>query len=175
MLTTHRRSLIYAMAAGAAVAGVFVSKKHLGVDPSESDPLKALWELNLVLPDGKTLKLQNLRGKPLVLNFWATWCPPCVEELPLFERFYHQNAAKSWQVVAIAADSAKAVNGFLAKMPLSFPTPLAGMAGIELSKTLGNLSGGLPFTVVVNAAGAIVKRHMGKLDAAQIEQIVTLG
>jgi thiol-disulfide isomerase/thioredoxin len=175
MFTTHRRSLIYALAAGAAVAGVFVSKKHPGVGSSESDPLKALWELNLDLPDGKTLKLQNLRGKPLVLNFWATWCPPCVEELPLFERFYRQNVIKSWQVVAIAADSAKAVNGFLVKMPLSFPTPLAGMAGIELSKTLGNLSGGLPFTVVVNAAGAIVKRHMGKLDAAQIEQIMTLG
>ncbi|MGA8513867.1 MAG: TlpA disulfide reductase family protein, partial [Burkholderiaceae bacterium] len=111
---------------------------------------------------------------PLVLNFWATWCPPCVEELPLLEAFYKLNAAKNWQVIGIAVDNAKAVKQFLGKMPLSFPTPVAGLAGTELSRSLGNVSGGLPFTVVFDASGQVALRHIGKLSAAQVDRFTAI-
>ncbi len=71
-------------------------------------------------------------------------------------------------MVGLAADNANAVTKFLGKMPMQFPTPLAGLAGIELSRTLGNLTGALPFTVVINSQGDIALRHMGKLSAEQI-------
>ena len=123
-------------------------------------------ELTLVFesPDGKSVSMASLKGKPLLINFWATWCPPCVEELPLIDRFYQENSKMGWQVLGLAVDQRAAVNGFLGKMPLSFPVALAGLSGVDLSKSLGNLSGGLPFTVVVGSGGAVLHRKMGRIS-----------
>ena len=169
-----KRSTMMGMAAFAGLAGAGLAWWQYRLEEPSDDALTALWLLELELPQGGVLQLKTLRGKPIVLNFWATWCPPCVEELPLLERFYQQNAAKGWQVVGIAVDNANAVNKFLNKMPLSFSVPLAGLAGTELSRSLGNLSGGLPFTVVFNAAGHVALRHMGKLSAQQIDEFVSI-
>jgi thiol-disulfide isomerase/thioredoxin len=169
MNALSKRSTILGMAAAAGLAGAGLACWQHGLVEPADDALAALWLLDLELPQGGTLALKSLRGKPMVLNFWATWCPPCVEELPLLERFYQQNSAKGWQVVGLAVDNAKAVKQFLTKMPLSFPLPLAGLAGTELSRSLGNLSGGLPYTVVLNAAGQVALRHMGKLSAQQVD------
>jgi thiol-disulfide isomerase/thioredoxin len=174
MNVTTRRTIGLGVAAVAAAAGAGFAWWRYRLDEPQDAALSALWALNLELPDGKAWSFQSLRGKPVVLNFWATWCPPCVDELPLLEQFHQQNSAKSWQVVGIAVDNAKAVQKFLGKTPLSFPTPLAGMAGVDLSRTLGNLSGGLPFTVVLNAAGEVALRHMGKLSASQVNDFLTL-
>jgi thiol-disulfide isomerase/thioredoxin len=171
---TTRRSIGLGAASLAVAAGAGFAWWRYRPDGSQDAAVSALWALNLELPDGKAWAFQSLRGKPIVVNFWATWCPPCVEELPLLEQFYQLNSAKSWQVVGIAVDNAKAVQKFLGKTPLSFPTPLAGLAGVDLSRTLGNLSGGLPFTVVLNAAGEVALRHMGKLSASQINDFSTL-
>ncbi len=169
-----RRSIGLGVAAVAAATGTGFAWWRYQPDGSQDAAVSALWALNLELPDGRTWSFQSLRGKPVVVNFWATWCPPCVEELPLLERFYQQNSAKSWQVVGIAVDNVKAVQQFLGKTSLSFPTPLAGLAGVSLSRTLGNLSGGLPFTVVLNATGEIALRHMGKLSASQVDDFLSL-
>jgi thiol-disulfide isomerase/thioredoxin len=171
---TTRRSIGLGVASLAAAAGAGFAWWRYRSDEPQDAAVSALWALNLELPDGKAWTFESLRGRPAVVNFWATWCPPCVEELPLLERFYQQNSAKNWQVIGIAVDNAKAVQQFLGKMTLSFPTPLAGLAGVELSRTLGNLSGGLPFTVVFNAAGVVALRHMGRLSASQINDFSTL-
>ena len=123
----------------------------------------ALWRLSFDTPDGKTLAMNTLRGKPLLLNFWATWCPPCVEELPLLERFYQDNKGKNWQVLGLAVDQPSAVNKWLQAKPLSFPVGMAGFGGTELSKSLGNLAGSLPFSAVFSATGALLQRKTGKL------------
>jgi thiol-disulfide isomerase/thioredoxin len=159
--------------AGVAVGGSLALWKYRLAEPQDG-ALAALWALEAELPSGGMYKIAKLRGKPLVVNFWATWCPPCVEEMPLLDAFYREHAAKGWQMVGLAADNTKAVNQFLGKMPMSFPTPLAGLAGIELSRTLGNLSGALPFTVVINSQGAIALRHMGKLSAEQIANFIKI-
>jgi thiol-disulfide isomerase/thioredoxin len=165
----QRRSLMAGLAVFSGLAGAGVAWWQNRVVVPASDALPPLWELDMELPSGGRLRFASLRGKPLVLNFWATWCPPCIEELPLLESFYKLNAVKNWQVVGIAVDNAKAVKQFLGKMPLSFPTPIAGLAGTELSRSLGNVSGGLPFTVVFDASGKVALRHMGKLSAAQVD------
>jgi len=161
--------LLYAsVAGGAALAGAGLAMWRYRLAEPEDGALAALWALEAELPGGGVFKMARLRGKPLVVNFWATWCPPCVEELPLLDAFYRQHAAKGWQMIGLAADNTAAVQRFLGKAPVSFTTPLAGLAGIELSRTLGNISGGLPFTVVLNSQGQIALRHMGKLSAEQI-------
>ncbi len=165
----RRRNLVIGgLATASAFAGAGLALWRYGLAEPEDSALAALWALEADLPTGGVYKLAKLRGKPLVVNFWATWCPPCVEEMPLLDAFYQQNASKGWQMVGLAADNANAVTKFLGKMPMQFPTPLAGLAGIELSRTLGNLTGALPFTVVINSQGDIALRHMGKLSAEQI-------
>jgi thiol-disulfide isomerase/thioredoxin len=167
--SSRRKSLLLASAAiASAVAGAGWATWRYRLREPEDGALAALWALEAELPTGGVYKLAKLKGKPLVVNFWATWCPPCVEEMPLLDAFYKQHAANGWQMVGIAADTANAVTKFLGKTPVQFPTPLAGLAGIELSRTLGNISGALPFTVVINSQGAIALRHMGKLSAEQI-------
>ena len=125
--------------------------------------LDDLWQMRFDTPEGGQLAMQTLRGKPLLVNFWATWCPPCVEELPLLERFYLQNKSKSMQIVGLAVDKPEAVRTFLKKLTLSFPIGVIDLSGVALSKSWGNLSGGLPFSVMLAANGQLMQRKMGKL------------
>ena len=129
---------------------------------------EALWALRLERPEGGELVLASLRGRPLVVNFWATWCPPCVHELPELDRFHADHAAKGWQVVGVAIDNPTAVREFLARRPLRFPVGLAGLAGTELARELGNTAGGLPFTVALDGRGRIVQRKLGATTYAEL-------
>ena len=127
-----------------------------------------LWQQSFAKLDGGSLLMSTLRGKPLLLNFWATWCPPCVEELPLISRFYEENKAKGWQVLGLAVDQMAPVKRFLVNSPVSFSVAMAGMPGIELSRSLGNLSGGLPFTVVFGSDGLVAHRKIGKVTPGDL-------
>jgi thiol-disulfide isomerase/thioredoxin len=115
-------------------------------------------------PEGGDLVLSSLRGKPLLLNFWATWCPPCVEEMPMIDSFFREHGRNGWQVVGLAIDQPSAVRKFLQRTPVTYPTGLAGLQGTELVKNLGNTGGGLPFTLVLNGSGSVAARKMGKLE-----------
>jgi peroxiredoxin len=95
-----------------------------------------------------------------------------VEELPLLNRFYQENSPKSWQVVGVAVDKLDAVQRFLLKTPLQFPVAMAGMEGTALSRTLGNLGGGLPFTVVFDPRAKVVHRKMGILKPDELQTLV---
>lgn len=167
----NRRTLFLAAAALAGVGGAGLAWWRLqphAVAPDALSDTGPLWAQSFQMPGGGELVMQSLRGKPLLINFWATWCPPCVEELPLLDRFYRENASNGWQVVGLAVDQPSAVRGFLQKMPLSFPVGLAGLGGTELGKSLGNLVGGLPFSVVLGAQGAVLHRKMGKVAASDL-------
>ncbi|MEN9384305.1 MAG: hypothetical protein RL323_1448 [Pseudomonadota bacterium] len=150
-----------ALAAGAAGAGfAWWRMKPGAMQPAAED---AFWLQPWAGPDGQTVDLQALRGRPLLLNFWATWCPPCVEELPLLNRFYGQQRAAGWQVVGLAVDQPSAVRKFLQKTPVDFPVVMGGLGGTELSKQLGNTNGGLPYTVVFDAGGRVAHRKIGQV------------
>lgn len=157
----------------AAVAGLALAGVGAGLawrtSSRQSQALSAaenlFWQQKFTQLDGAMLATDTFKGKPLVLNFWATWCPPCVEELPLIDNFFRQNKSKGWQVLGLAVDQAAPVTRFLAQSPLSFSVALAGFPGIELSRSLGNLSGALPFTVVFAPTGELVHRKIGKLTS----------
>ncbi len=123
------------------------------------------WQQQFAQLDGSTLATSAFKGKPLLLNFWATWCPPCIEELPLIDNFFRQNKVNGWQVIGLAVDQAAPVTRFLSQSPLSFPVALAGFPGIDVSRSLGNSSGALPFTVVFGLKGGVLHRKIGKLTS----------
>ena len=174
-----RRNLIYLGAATAAgLAGVgaawlkYEPQKLTAVQTSAAED--ALWTMSFDTPDGQPQPMSKFRGKPLLLNFWATWCPPCIEELPLLDAFYHEHKGKGWQVLGLAVDQPSAVRKWLQAKPLSFPVGMAGFSGTDLSKTLGNLAGSLPFTVVLGASGALLHRKTGKVSKEDLAQWVQL-
>ena len=125
---------------------------------------QALPEVRFLTRDGTRKTLADLHGKVILLNIWATWCPPCVEELPLLSDFYNLNSPKGWQVIGLAVDQVEPVKRFLLKTPVTFPVLMAGATGVELSKSLGNLVGGLPFSVVLGSDGLVAHRKMGKVS-----------
>jgi len=131
---------------------------------ASAGPEDQLWTSSFDTPDGKRLAMSDHRGYPLILNFWATWCPPCVREMPTLDRFHRAHLARGWRVIGLAADDLGPVRDFLARTPVSFPIGLAGFEGVELSRRLGNLGGGLPFTLLFGRDGAVVRRHMGESD-----------
>ena len=172
----NRRLLLGATAAGAALLGLGTAWwRNQATDAMPvAEPVPGFWSLQWDTPQGSTLFMQSLQGRPLLLNFWATWCAPCVEELPLINDFYRQNKSNGWQVLGLAVDKLTPVQGFLKKMPLDFPIGMAGLAGAELGRGLGNVAGGLPFTVVFGASGAVVYCKMGRLHAEDMAKVLGL-
>jgi thiol-disulfide isomerase/thioredoxin len=180
----RRQIAIGGVAAAAGVAGVGTAwwklrphdaARPLPADRSAGAPIaevgnqsdgaiEAFWKSSFDTPEGAPLAMSSFSGKPLLVNFWATWCPPCIEELPLLDSFYQANKDKSWQLLGLAVDQPSAVRKWLQSRPLSFPVGMAGFGGTELSKSFGNLSGGLPFSVVFSASGQLLHRKTGKLS-----------
>jgi thiol-disulfide isomerase/thioredoxin len=154
-------------AAAAGLGGAWWRERGSGSKGEALDA--AFWVQRFDRPEGGELEFSKLHGKPLLLNFWATWCPPCVEEMPMIDRFFRENGANSWQVVGLAIDQPSAVRKFLQKTPVSYPVGLAGLQGTELVKSLGNTAGGLPFTLVLTGAGTVAARKMGKLEPADLD------
>lgn len=166
-----RRSVLLGAACTAALAGVGVgwwTARDGGV-PTGREPIEGFWSLRWETPEGRSLSMQSFRERPLLLNFWATWCPPCVEELPLINAFFRQNKGNHWQVLGLAVDKLEPVQAFLKKTPLDFPVGLAGLPGADLGRSLGNLTGGLPFSVVIGSDGAIKQRKLGRLRADDLD------
>lgn len=129
------------------------------------------------LPDlaGQPVALAYLKGRPIVANFWATWCAPCVEEMPHLDAL--SQTFKNIQFVGIGIDTAANINQFVTKIPVSYPLFVAGHAGISLVRELGNTAGGLPFTVLLDAEGHIFDTILGLVTpedlTLRIERLVT--
>jgi len=159
----NRRALLIGSAGLAAgVAGIGAAW-HAG--HHERAP-EGLWSLALPRIGGGTLAFDAFRGKPLLVNFWATWCVPCVVEMPLLQRFHASHATSGWQIVGIAVDQELAVAKFVSGHTIRYPIVLAGLNGLEVSRELGNSAGGLPFSVAVGRDGTVLGRRLGAVDDA---------
>ncbi|WP_310625925.1 TlpA disulfide reductase family protein [Limnohabitans sp.] len=156
----------------AALAGAAMAWKRNALQEIAPTAKEALWAAEFVTPSGESLHMSSLQGRPLVLNFWATWCPPCVEEMPLIDAFYRQNKQYGWQVVGLAIDQPSRVRQFLSQFPMSYTIGLAGLDGTELGKLLGNEQSSLPFTVVLDKEGRLKQRKLGKLTPEDIQNWV---
>lgn len=165
-----RRAWLAAAGGVALVAGgaAGAMRGASGVSQPLTSVETAFWQQKFHQIDDQMLSMESFRGKPLVVNFWATWCPPCLAELPLLNAFYAENSSKSWQVLGLAVDQVAPVKRFLARSPLSFPVVMAGIDGTELSRSLGNVGGGLPFTVVFGPTGDVRHRKIGRLSPGDL-------
>ncbi len=160
----RRRVWIGVAAAGAVAVGAgVVLRLRDEAAGAERESEAALWRSGFERLGGGRLDMAALRGRPLIVNFWATWCAPCVREMPMLDRFRADHAARGWEVVGIAVDKEAAVAEFVARLGVGFPIAMAGTEGIALSRQLGNHMGGLPFTVVADRRGAIRARKAGEI------------
>lgn len=164
----RRHWLAGGVAAAAGLAGAGLAWWRWRPNDVAGTALEALWQQVWDGPDGGRVAMAQFQGRPLLLNFWATWCPPCVEELPLLNAFYLAQRAQGWAVLGLAVDRPEAVRPFLQRLPLDFPVAVAGLGGTEWSRRLGNPNGGLPFTVLFDAEGRIAQRKIGQVHATDL-------
>jgi thiol-disulfide isomerase/thioredoxin len=169
MLNRRNAALAGAGVAALAAGAFWGLWRHRTSEPAEGSAGR-FWEMEFETPSGARLATRALKGRPLVLNFWGTWCPPCVKEMPELDQFAKEFASSGWQVLGLAIDQAAAVRQFLERTPVGFPTALAGPEGLPLVRELGNPGGGLPFSVVFSARGEIVQRKLGPTDAAELRR-----
>lgn len=123
--------------------------------------------------DGQTHEAAEWDGRLLVVNFWATWCPPCREEIPWFMDIQAALGGQGVQFLGIAIDEPFEVARFLTETPLNYPTLVGGADAMEVSREFGNTLGALPFTAIVDRDGRIVFTWRGALKRETLEQALT--
>ncbi len=129
-------------------------------------------QLDFSLPDsnGTLRHINTWRDKVMVINFWATWCPPCLKEIPQFVKLQEELSENDIQFIGIAVEDAEPVIEFLRDHSINYPILIGGDAGISLSQQLGNIVNAVPFTLIVNREGQIVFRHPGELSREKLLQ-----
>lgn len=172
MNATRIRWILIAVVAAVALAAGLHYGRQATTAPPEPAAAAALAGLALPDPQGKEQRLDQWRGKVVVVNFWATWCAPCREEMPEFMKAQTEHGAKGLQFVGIAVDQADKVAQFATEIGLNYPTLVGGFGAMELSKTLGNSLMALPFTVVLDRKGAIAHTQLGVLKPDKLDSIV---
>lgn len=140
---------------------------------AERTGISVLPEFNLPDLSGRQHNISEWRGKVLVINFWATWCPPCLKEIPDFVALQEQYADKGLQFIGIALEDREPVAEYTAATNINYPVLLGGDNGIALSQQLGNNVGAVPYTLIVDRQGQIIFRHPGELSKQQIMEMVT--
>ena len=161
----------------ALLAGVYVGSHRAGTTPRMAPVAKAQALANLYASrfedvDGKPYSFSDWQGKTLVVNFWASWCPPCREEMPAFSRLQNRYAVRGVQFVGIALDATESVRAFAGQYPVSYPLLVSGTAGVELARQLGNASLSLPYTLVVSPGGDVPLVHLGPLAERDLDLVL---
>ena len=180
-MNNHRRiALIVAVLLAGLVSGIFLAREgrwrnvsSQDVTPFDAKPFTAQL-LALTLPDthGVMQPLRQWQGKLLVVNFWATWCAPCREEMPAFSQLQKKYAAKGVQFVGIALDSVDKVKDYSLQRPAAYPLLAANYTPMPIMTGLGNLSVGLPFTVIIDRDGKLVQSWVGQWKAVALEPVL---
>ncbi len=162
--------LFVAVAVVAVVVGIYFGAQRV---PSASGPgsavqVQALADFQFTDLNGLSVRLKERHGKIVIANFWATWCAPCVEEIPGLISVQKAFAANGVLIVGIAIDSADKVKPFAERMKIDYPLLLGGGGAIDLLRDLGNQKGLLPYTVIIDRDGAIRDRHLGLISESAL-------
>lgn len=160
-----------ALAAGFAtydlIGGASISSHLLG----EEADVASLYATRLPDAGGVETPFRDVTGKITVVNFWATWCTPCREEIPDFVKLQDEYRDRGVRFVGIAAEKQDKVPAFIKEYGINYTILVGDAAAIELSRKLGDKAGGLPFTVVVDSTGQMVHRELGVVKPAKLRAI----
>ena len=170
--TRSRWSLAIAIGLITLIAGIGLG--ILRLKPSNVVD-SASWVFELSFPDarGAPVSLASVRGRLTVVNFWATWCPPCIEEMPELSRFHEEFSSKNIKVIGLAVDSPSNVREFLSSRNFSYPLLVTGGSSSELAKKLGNSVEALPYTVMIDEKGNVIKQKVGKLNEKDLKSWIS--
>lgn len=130
---------------------------------------------NMRFPDieGQPQALKQWQGKVLVLNFWATWCPPCREEMPELSAMQDQYKGQNFLIVGLSTDDLEQTKNFIKTASVSYPILAGDTDAMNLAESLGNDRGILPYTVIVDTKGAVVKTFFGRVNQQLLEKTIT--
>jgi thiol-disulfide isomerase/thioredoxin len=156
------------VAALAGFSGYYFNRARLASPATEAAAQK-LMLLSFADLNGKAQTLSQWRGKVLVVNFWATWCPPCREEIPGLMRTQNKYVSNSVKVVGIALDNVPKVRDYVAEMSIDYSLLIGGAEIQATSKDLGNRAGVLPYTVILGRNGKVAYTHAGALTEAALD------
>jgi len=178
MAPGRREALILGAAGIAAAAAGFLIGPFLtrstgeGGEDSSGTGYAILRSARLVDLAGKSRRLSEWQGRILICNFWATWCAPCREEIPLLMSARRKYQGSGVEIVGIAIDKASKVAEFAASLKISYPILLAEADGLDLMHQLGNTSGGLPYTVIAGRRGSLIYRKLGAMKQGDLDGIL---
>lgn len=161
-----------ALAAAAVAAAIIgaMSYQWLTNPSARTSSVSTLPEFSLNDMHGQTRHANEWQGKTRLINFWATWCPPCRKEIPLLMQAQKEHASAGLQVIGIALEQPEPVLKYATEIQLNYPSLVGSANVIELGNQLGNRIGALPYSVLVNPDGKIIERHMGELSAEQLAE-----
>jgi thiol-disulfide isomerase/thioredoxin len=157
-----------AVALGASAGGAWLFREHRAAARDGA----AILELVLPDVDGRQQAFSQWRGKILVVNFWATWCVPCREEMPQFIATQAREGANGVQFVGIAVDQVDKVRQFKQQIGLNYPALIGGFGAIDLSRQLGNELAALPFTIVLDREGRVAYTQLGPVKGTRLDALL---
>ncbi|MFN3750194.1 MAG: TlpA family protein disulfide reductase [Thiobacillus sp.] len=160
------------LAVAALAAGVWLAQARYTPQLPAAPVDAAFWSLRFPDVAGQPQTMGQWRGQVVVLNFWASWCAPCREEMPDFAGLRAEYHAKGVEFVGIAIDSPGRVASFLRDYPVNYPILIGEGAATNLAEQLGNPSGALPYTIVLDRDGRIVMRHLGRLHRGTLDAVL---
>jgi thiol-disulfide isomerase/thioredoxin len=163
MNASRRRLLLAGVGAIALAGGAGLAVYRLRQDDVGTAAVATLFAQTFNDAEGQPQPMTQWRDRWLVLNFWATWCTPCVEEMPTLQQVAWDYGTRGVAVVGLGIDSPAAIRRFQSELKLELPLLVAGAGGSELARALGNPSGALPYTVLISPKGAVVRAHLGLL------------
>lgn len=167
------RFIVFLGIAAFALAGGYFARLWLTDAQPAKDPAQVLLATQLPDLEGQRQGLGQWQGKVLVVNFWATWCPPCLKEIPEFVRMQDSYGAQGLQFIGIAIDDQAKVEAFVTSHRVNYPILMAGGAdGLTLARDAGNRLGGLPFTVIIDRQGRTARVELGVLDEKKLLPMV---
>jgi len=152
----------------------FALQKYLNQKQTSKNPAIGLQRPEFAATDlsGRLRNIKEWDGKVILLNFWATWCPPCLKEIPDFIELQKDYGEQGFQIIGIAVDDEQAVREYATEIGMNYPTMAVQSEGVGLARRYGNHAGALPYTVIINRNGEISNTIMGELSKTRAKELL---
>ena len=169
-MNRRQMGIITGMSLVGLAAGLITASWIYRDGTASEESVAALLANSWTKPDNTVVNTAEWQNRVLVVNFWASWCPPCVEEMPALSDLQDEFASKNVLFVGIGIDTPSNIRQFLETTLVSYPIVMGGLQGSKIGKALGNTQGALPYTVVINAKGKVANTKLGKINEDELRK-----